>query len=171
MSQSPRVDLALDVWKCAKKGDGSRPWVCCTARGCGILRVGGGGLNSALLDELRARWCRRKECRIFFLKCHVVKLWRVLYYFQEERLNFLPLDFPPPCLPPVSTPLSAAPVALRAVCHWMATKDSESVRLHTCLLMCEIQRCASAGWRSGARTKVIQLGTGLSISCVTRRWL
>lgn len=42
---------------------------------CGLAAVGG------------------RSVAFFFLKCHVVKLWRVLYYFQEERLNFLPLDF------------------------------------------------------------------------------
>ncbi|TMS02124.1 Dynein heavy chain 2, axonemal [Larimichthys crocea] len=71
------------------------------------------GLNRGLLNEMRARWCRRKECRIFFLKCHVVKLWRVLYYFQEERLNSLPFGF----FPPVSTPLLAVPLALRGSYH------------------------------------------------------
>lgn len=71
------------------------------------------------LNEMRARGCRGKECRIFFHKCHVVKLWRVLYYFQEERLNFLPLD-----LFSVSTPLLAVPVALLRFVHWVARQHS-----------------------------------------------
>lgn len=67
-----------------------------------VWYLAGYGSNGGLLNEMRARQCWRKECRIFFLKCHVVKLWRVLYYFQEERLNSLPFNFfsclhPSPC--------------------------------------------------------------------------
>ena len=62
---------------------------------CGFRGSTGGPVN-----EMRAHWFLGKECRIFFLKCHVVKLWRVRYYFQEERLNSLPLRFFPSCLHP-----------------------------------------------------------------------
>lgn len=98
MSQSPQRTSRLHVYKMYGKGAMDRVRGCDTQRAVSIFRRFP-GLNRGLLNEMRARWCRRKECRIFFLKCHVVKLWRVLYYFQEERLNSLPFDFFP-CLHP-----------------------------------------------------------------------
>lgn len=47
-----------------------------------------------------------KECRIFFPKCHVAKLWRVLSCFQEERLNPLPFHLSPS--PPLCPGCTAA---------------------------------------------------------------
>lgn len=69
---------------------------CSASLGCVlVISTGGGVADKSQLNEMGegggARLCRQKECRIFFLRCHVVKLWRVLY--QEERLNFLPLGF------------------------------------------------------------------------------
>lgn len=100
MSQSPPCWSRLHVEKCTKMR-----WIVSV----GVIHnawpgylCGFRGRLAGSLNEMRAHWFQRKECRIFFLKCHVVKLWRVRYYFQEERLNSLPLRFFSSCLHPSS---------------------------------------------------------------------
>lgn len=87
MSQSRRFQNV-------RNGDGSPSWVW---SGSGWPRC-----RSGLRPEMTPRWANygplepgRKKCRILFVKCHVVKLWRVLHCFQEERLNSLSFHFPP----------------------------------------------------------------------------
>lgn len=87
MSQSRRFQNV-------RNGDGSPSWVW---SGSGWPRC-----RSGLRPEMTPRWANygplepgRKKCRILFVKCYVVKLWRVLHCFQEERLNSLCFHFPP----------------------------------------------------------------------------
>lgn len=97
MSQSPCVDLG-NVYKRTQMR-----WIVSVGviHSAGLwLYVTRWGLKWSRVEWNAARWRWRKECRIFFQKCPVVKLWRVLYYFQEERLNSLSFDFFPPCLHP-----------------------------------------------------------------------
>lgn len=59
------------------------------------MRSGFAGRDDAALSQLWPAGVGGKECRILFVKCHVVKLWRVLHCFQEERLNSLSFHFTP----------------------------------------------------------------------------
>lgn len=117
MSQSTCVDLRCvrtrtKMWWLVSVGVIYNVWLGSVAE----LRV-----KQCLNEWYKVSWCIWRECRIFFLNCHVVKLWRVLHCFQEECLNSLSFVFPL-----VSTPLLAFSAASRPSIHWVANRDSKT---------------------------------------------
>ncbi len=135
----------------ARKGDGSRPWVWYTARGCGYFC----GLNSGLLNEMRAGCCWRKECRIFLseMSCGEVVAGSLLFPGRAFEFSSPGFFFS------VSTPLFAVPAALRAARRWVATKDSEyscsgrcfcstALQQGGCLPAAELQPRSPSQWQA-----------------------